>query len=81
MAPHFAAKGITVNAVRPGVTATDMNKDWLADPAVYAVAASKSALGRIGTTEDVADIVVFLASEEARWITGQFIDATGGFQL
>ncbi|WP_433708140.1 SDR family NAD(P)-dependent oxidoreductase [Paenibacillus illinoisensis] len=81
LAPHFAAKGITVNAVRPGVTATDMNKDWLADPAVYAVAASKSALGRIGTTEDVADIVVFLASEEARWITGQFIDATGGFQL
>lgn len=81
LAPLFAAKGITVNAVRPGVTATDMNKDWLADPAVYAGAASMSAFGRIGATEDIADIVVFLASEEARWITGQFIDATGGSRL
>ncbi|MGG3456801.1 SDR family NAD(P)-dependent oxidoreductase [Paenibacillus rhizolycopersici] len=81
LAPHFAAKGITVNAVRPGVTATDMNKDWLAIPESHAEAASMSAFGRVGTTKDVADIVAFLASEEARWVTGQFIDATGGTRL
>ncbi|MCK8487077.1 SDR family oxidoreductase [Paenibacillus sp. MBLB2552] len=81
LAPHFAAKGITVNAVRPGVTATDMNKDWLALPEAHAEAASMSAFGRVGTTEDVADIVAFIASEEARWVTGQFIDATGGTRL
>jgi len=81
LAPHFASKRITVNAVRPGVTATDMNKDWLADPEIYAGASSMSAFGRIGTTKDVADIVVFLSSEEARWITGQFVDATGGSRL
>lgn len=81
LAPLFAAKRITVNAVRPGVTATDMNKDWLALPEAHAEAASMSAFGRVGTTGDVADVVAFIASEEARWITGQFIDATGGTRL
>ncbi|MHA2858129.1 SDR family NAD(P)-dependent oxidoreductase [Paenibacillus lautus] len=81
LAPLYAAKGITVNAVRPGTTATDMNKDWLANPEAHAEAASMSAFGRVGTTKDVADVVAFVASEEARWITGQFIDATGGTRL
>jgi 3-oxoacyl-[acyl-carrier protein] reductase len=81
LAPHFAAKGITVNAIRPGTTATDMNKDWLAIPEAHAEAAAMSAFGRVGNTKDVADVVAFVASEEARWITGQFIDATGGSRL
>lgn len=66
LAPLFGSKGITVNAVRPGTTATDMNKDWLSSP--EAQVASMSAFGRVGTTEDVADVVVFVASEEPRWI-------------
>ncbi|WP_279538821.1 SDR family oxidoreductase [Paenibacillus agricola] len=61
--------------------ATDMNKDWLAIPEAHAQAASMSAFGRVGTTKDIADVVAFVASEEARWITGQFIDATGGTRL
>lgn len=81
LAPHFASKGITVNAVRPGTTLTDMNRDWLANPEAHAAAAAMSVFGRVGSTEDVADVVAFLASEEARWITGQFIDATGGTRL
>lgn len=81
LAPHFASKGITVNAVAPGVTATDMNKDMRATPEGRAEAAAFSAFSRVGTTEDVADIVVFVASEEARWITGQVIDASGGSRL
>jgi len=81
LAPLFAPRGITVNAVRPGTTATDMNKDWLANPEAHAAAASISAFGRVGTTEEVADVVVFVASEEARWITGQYVDATGGSRL
>jgi Dehydrogenases with different specificities (related to short-chain alcohol dehydrogenases) len=81
LAPHFASKGITVNAVRPGTTDTDMNKDWLAIPEAHAAAASMTAFGRVGTTKDIADVVAFVASEEARWITGQFIDATGGSRL
>lgn len=81
LAPLFASRGITVNAVRPGTTATDMNKEWLANPEAHAEAASMSAFGRVGTTKDIADVVAFVASEEARWITGQFIDATGGTRL
>ena len=81
LAPHFASKGITVNAVAPGITATDMNVDMLATPEGRAGAAALSAFSRVGTTEDVADIVAFVASEEARWITGQVIDASGGSRL
>jgi 3-oxoacyl-[acyl-carrier protein] reductase len=81
LAPHFASRGITVNAVRPGTTATDMTKDWLATPEGHAAASSMSVFGRVGTTEDIADVVAFVASEEARWITGQFIDATGGSRI
>lgn len=81
LAPHFASKGVTVNAVRPGITATDMNKEMRSTPEGLAQAASLSAFNRVGTTEDVADVVVYLASEKARWITGHFIDATGGSRL
>jgi 3-oxoacyl-[acyl-carrier protein] reductase len=40
-----------------------------------------TALGRLGTPEDIADVVAFLASDDARWITGQFIDANGGLRF
>jgi 3-oxoacyl-[acyl-carrier protein] reductase len=43
--------------------------------------ASLSPMGRIGNPEDVADMVAFLASEDRRWITGQWIDVTGGSLL
>ena len=81
LAPHFAAKGVTINAVRPGITATDMNKEMRSTPEGLAQAAALSAFNRVGRTEDVADVVTFLASEEARWITGDFIDVTGGSRL
>ena len=81
LAPHFAPKGVTVNAVMPGVTATDMNKDWRSTPEGHAAAAGMSAFNRVGTTEDVADVVAFVASEEARWVTGHVLDATGGARL
>ncbi|MFJ7638340.1 SDR family oxidoreductase [Peribacillus sp. NPDC097225] len=81
LAPHFASKGITVNTVAPGITATDMNVEMLATPEGRAGAAAFSAFSRVGTTEDVADVVAFVASEEARWITGQVIDASGGSRL
>ncbi|MEU9854906.1 SDR family oxidoreductase [Streptomyces sp. NPDC047974] len=71
-------RGITVNSVAPGVVATD-NTAWLeGDEEARARVAAYSALGRIGSTADIADVVAFLASDDARWVTGSWIDATGG---
>ena len=82
LAQHLGGRGITVNAVAPGVVDTDMNAAWLRGnaEAERAVAAS-AALGRVGQVDDVADVVAFLASDDARWVTGQVVDATGGAHL
>ncbi|AOB38793.1 SDR family oxidoreductase [Bordetella parapertussis] len=80
LASDLGARGITVNAVLPGATATDMNTR-ARDPAMADALARDIALGRVGQPEDIADIVAFLASDQARWITGQRIDATGGQRL
>ncbi|MFC6878399.1 MULTISPECIES: SDR family oxidoreductase [Actinomadura] len=77
LAHELGPRGITVNAVSPGIVETDMNS-WLDDPAKRAEAASYSAFGRVGQPDDIADIVAYLASDGARWVTAQTIDATGG---
>lgn len=66
LAPEFSARGITVNAVLPGVTETDMNAEWLASPDARAGAEALSVFSRVGKPEDVADVIAFLASNEAR---------------
>ncbi|MET8574064.1 MULTISPECIES: SDR family oxidoreductase [unclassified Streptomyces] len=82
LAKALGGRGITVNAVAPGIIDTDMNAAWLrGNEAAEKAAADLSALGRVGRPEDVADVVAFLASDEARWVTGQVVDATGGSQL
>ena len=81
VSPELARRGITVNSVAPGIIDTDLNADWINAPGARAGAAEVSAFGRIGTPEDVADIISYLASDAARWITGQTIDATGGSRL
>ncbi|QKG23695.1 SDR family oxidoreductase [Actinomadura verrucosospora] len=82
LAKELGPRGITANSVAPGVVDTDVNADWLrGDPQAEAHAAALAALGRVGQPEDVADIVGFLASDDARWVTGRVIDATGGAGL
>ncbi|WP_313613637.1 SDR family oxidoreductase [Agrobacterium sp.] len=81
LAPEFGKRGITVNAVLPGVTETDMNAEWLAAPEARAGAEALSVFSRVGRTDDVADVITFLASNDARWTTGQRIDATGGARI
>jgi NAD(P)-dependent dehydrogenase (short-subunit alcohol dehydrogenase family) len=81
LANAAGTRGITVNAVAPGVTDTDMNA-WMRDmPEAAARVAGATALGRIGQPRDVADAVSFLASDDARWVTGHLLDATGGLFL
>jgi 3-oxoacyl-[acyl-carrier protein] reductase len=81
LAPEFGRRGITVNAVMPGITETDMNADWLAQPEARAGAEAMSVFSRVGQAADVADVIAFVASDDARWTTGQAIDATGGARL
>jgi len=80
LASDLGPRGITVNAVLPGATATDLNPR-ARDPELSQQIIPTVALRRIGQPEDVADIVAFLASHEARWITGQRIDASGGQRI
>ena len=79
-AKRLGARGITVNAVAPGAVRTDLNP-LARDPQSAQQIASETLLGRIGEPEDIADVVAFLASEDARWITGQVIEASGGLRL
>ncbi|SDK96079.1 NAD(P)-dependent dehydrogenase, short-chain alcohol dehydrogenase family [Nocardioides sp. YR527] len=81
LAAPLAARGVTVNAVLPGVIETDINADWIDLPGPRAQAEGLSVFGRIGTPEDVADAVGFLASPQARWVTGETLDVTGGSAL
>ncbi|MGC4940620.1 SDR family oxidoreductase [Kribbella sp. DT2] len=80
LAKELGPRGITVNTVAPGIVETEMN-GWLADPAAASAAAAYSAFGRIGQPDDIADVVAFFASGQARWITGQWIDVSGGSLL
>lgn len=82
LAKELGPRGITANSVAPGIVDTDLNAGWLRNnPEAEAHAASLHALGRVGRPEDIADVVAFLASDDARWITGRVIDATGGAGL
>lgn len=82
LAKQLGQRGITVNAVAPGIIDTDINASWLRGNAeAEQMAAGLSALGRVGRVTDVADVIAFLASDDARWVTGQVIDATGGSHL
>jgi 3-oxoacyl-[acyl-carrier protein] reductase len=73
-------RGIRVNAVAPGVIDTDMSS-FTKTEAGREVALGMQALKRLGKPEDVADVVVFVASEAARWITGASIPVDGGTKL
>ena len=81
LAKVLGPRGITVNSVAPGITATDVTADWLGDKEAAQWAASVSALGRIGQPDDIAAVVAFLASEDGRWVSGRVVDATGGSGL
>jgi 3-oxoacyl-[acyl-carrier protein] reductase len=76
-AVDLGPRGITVNAVAPGTTGTEAVNANFPDAAKQAVIA-KTSLARLGRPNDIADVVAFLCSDDARWVTGTHVDATGG---
>ncbi len=74
LARELGAKNVTVNILSPGFTDTEM----LSEGEVRAYGASLSPFNRIGTPQEVADVSAFLASDAARWLTGQNLQAGGG---
>jgi 3-oxoacyl-[acyl-carrier protein] reductase len=73
---ELSSRGITVNAVAPGFIDTDMTAKL--SPEVREKYAAQIPLGRLGQPEDVAKLVAFLASDDAKYITGQIIGVDGG---
>jgi 3-oxoacyl-[acyl-carrier protein] reductase len=73
LAKELGDRQITVNAIAPGATETDMLPDMARE-----MAQKMTPLDRLGQPEDIADVVAFVVSEEARWITGQIIGVNGG---
>jgi NAD(P)-dependent dehydrogenase (short-subunit alcohol dehydrogenase family) len=82
LAKELAPRKIRANVVAPGAIATNFgggeNRD---NKKKREVVAANTALGRVGEPEDIGGVVAFLCTEEARWINGQRIEATGGMML
>jgi len=76
LSKELAAKNITVNAVAPGPTATDLFFNGKSDEVVHMLE-NQSPFKRLGSPSDIADVILFVASESSRWVSGQIIRANG----
>lgn len=81
LAKELGPRRIPVNGVAPGFNETETNVDVMSDPAVKKQIEEMTALGRFGTPNDIAEVVHWLASPAGGWLTGQIIEASGGFRM
>lgn len=82
LAPELGPMGIRINAVAPGVTAGEYALQEISRiPGHMEALVSRTPLGRTGDPADIAKTVLFLASDQAAWVTGQIIDSSGGWQI
>ena len=81
MAKSLGPKGITVNAVNPGLIRTEGTSFMTQDNTIVTAISGDTALGRVGEPDDIAGVVAFLANDNARWVTAQTIEASGGYHL
>jgi NAD(P)-dependent dehydrogenase (short-subunit alcohol dehydrogenase family) len=81
LAKDLGPRRITVNAVLPGFNVTDTNAHIVENDEARQQVEALTALGRFGEPEDIAEVVHFLASPAGRWVTGQLIEASGGFRM
>ena len=73
----LARRGVSVNAVAPGPTGTELFFKGKSEEALKAIAGFNPH-NRIGSPEEIADVVAFLASDNSRWVTGQVVRVNGG---
>ncbi|MXY60901.1 MAG: SDR family oxidoreductase, partial [Cenarchaeum sp. SB0665_bin_23] len=78
IAVEYARRNIRCNCVNPGIINSGMIKPYLDDPEARKVLESRLPMGRIGEPRDVANAVLFFASEESSWITGTTLNVDGG---
>ena len=78
LALEFGGRGVRVNAVNPSLTITDMSQGLVDNPDMLGKFMDRSPLGRAAMPADVADVIVFLASEDARFVTGVNLPVDGG---
>lgn len=82
LAKELGARGIRANSVAPGPTRTRLGDDGFARyPELIAPLAERTVLGRIGEGDDIGNVIAFLLSDQAGWVTGQDIEVSGGFGL
>jgi NAD(P)-dependent dehydrogenase (short-subunit alcohol dehydrogenase family) len=81
LAVDMASHGITVNGVAPGPIMTEMLTAAVPEKSVQDKIAADAPLGRLGKPEDIAAAVVYLASDEADWMTGQILSVDGGLSI
>ncbi|MEE9257136.1 MAG: SDR family oxidoreductase, partial [bacterium] len=79
LAKTLGPYGITVNAIAPGPTSTPLTDNWL--PAREKEIVAQIPLGRVGRPEDIASAALYLASEEASYVTGICLDVNGGIYM
>jgi glucose 1-dehydrogenase len=81
LALEYADRGIRVNGIGPGATITPINRAWVDDPVKREQVESHIPMRRAGTSEEMAAVAAFLASDEAAYITGQTLFVDGGLTL
>ncbi len=79
LAAEWGKHGITVNCIAPGFIETDLNREMWQQPKLRAWLPGVQAIPRLGTPEEVSPLAVFLASDAARYLTGQVIAVDGGY--
>ena len=81
LAADLGKRGITVNAIAPGLTITDFTAHARRDAHVVQAVSAHTALGRLGEVKDIAGVAAWLVSDDAGWVTGQYIEASGGIGI
>jgi NAD(P)-dependent dehydrogenase (short-subunit alcohol dehydrogenase family) len=82
LATELGPLGVRINAVAPGLTMAEVSSQTLlADPEARGALEAMTPLGRIGQPADIAKAILYLASDDAEWITGQILDSSGGWWI